>query len=386
MPHLPALPTRPLLLLALAACLPAVDGFAIHARTRGQCDDIQLSESVSLGLWRHDLVDGKVVKSSRLTAHPALFPVLSPDGTRVAFYRQNRSVDEKTGEQQGEGDETWRLSVMQVDGSGLRDLLPLEGKGFARLAWPIGDWIHYHRTSATQAVGTGQVWRVRLDDPRRQELMLDVNAANQDPKDPGRLFRYSLNMAGDRVGLRVLDGSYGGNDAYAKYPAQSVEEAQEATLKGRSLDRTKKRIQRCMIQLSPTGRILATFPTEAHHAIWVHRWDHATNTVHSPSEITFEELGASLGREAEGMRALGGGQYIRWSANSERWLTLQTNVGNSGRTFLIDWVAKTIIPLPGPGRPYSHCPGVFWVKGPVGSIEDEQGVWQPVKGFATAGR
>lgn len=365
-PHLPLL-----LLTLLAPTLAAVDGFSINSRESGSIGQqdfhIILQDTRSHGLYRHDIKDGKVTGSRLLCPHPGVFPTISPDGTQVVFYRQGIVLDDKGMPKPG-GDPAWRLSLMQVDGSGLKDLLPLEGKGLARIAWPLGDWVHYHRPSATHDVGTGQIWRVNVKDPTQHELVLDVNA---DPAKPAVLSRFSLDLAGGRVGLRVIRGGrFGGNDVYAAYPPKDDDD-QRATPVGRSFDRGKGgRILRCMLQLSPSGDFLATFPKEDHSSILVHTWDHAANQVKTPVEFSLDDAAKWAGESD--MEA---GKYIRWSVNSDQWITLQA--GKFGNAYLINWVDKTAIALPKANK-RSDCPGTFWIEGPVGSLQGRDGKWTPV--------
>ncbi len=380
------------LLLILTGLLPAadaVDAVVIAARSHervGQGDFHIMLQRVNIGLYRYDVRAGEVHEAGRILAQPAVFPVISPDGTRVAFYRQDIAISE-SGEVEGQADPSWRIAVMNLDGSGLRDLVHLgdRDKGVARLAWPVGEWIHYTLPSASHEMGSGEIWRVHAQDPSRNESFFVYGS----PENPPVLSRFSLNLAGDRMAIRSIrgEGGFGGNDVYDRYPPTTPGEG-SAEPEGRSFDRQKGgRIQRCMIQLAPSARYLATFNHTEHHTIWIHHWDHDRNVVHDPQEVALADIATWAGMTgAEGQDvSLGKGQYIRWSVNSDRWLSLQAS--STGSTYLIDWVGKSAIRINTGGRiggkNVSYCAGAVWINGPAGSIQDLDGTWRPIAEYAT---
>jgi hypothetical protein len=368
------------LVITAAAVGPAgaMDGFAVavNSRQKGRLDDREfaflLQDCASTGLYRYDVSKNAVVKTSRICAYRCLYPAISHDGKRVVFFRQNTKVD-PGGKSVGEVDETWHLSVMNTDGTGLRDLVTFgEGvSGRARLDWPIGDWVYYARPQMPETKGLLRVWKVNVESPDRNQLVLDLTP-DAGPEARGRLIRWSLNLAGDRTAMRVLGSPYGENHAYAAWPPAGPEDG-VATPIGDSYDDNKDdgRIQRCMVQLSPSGKYLATFPREHHRKVMIHQWNFDKNQISPRKLFTANEANNRwLGKKMRGR-----GHFIRWAVNSDKWICLMYG----SELILLNWVDEQAILIPGRGKSYVprffRSPGDLWVRGPVGAYETVRGTW-----------
>ncbi len=388
------------LLTVLCCALPvsAMDGFAIVERgiTKSRVSRIEweilLNFTNSVGLWRYDISDDKVVGSKRISDYRALFPTISPDGKYVAFYRQNTRVDE-AGKPMGAVDEKWYLSVMKTDGTEMRDVVsfvnedaaeargdfaikfgktnhPLKNAlvaGQARISWPIGGWIYYNKPFTPSTAGLLQVWRVKADDPRQNELSKDFSA--NPPQPAATLERFSLNVTGDRFATRILySAEYGGNDAYAVWPPKDPQDGR-ATAVGGSKDSGKGgRILRCMVQISSSGRYLVTFTNYDHKNLMVHQWDFAKNEIHPRARVSSEDLTKWLNTTDEAR-----GQFIRGAVNSDKWICLM----RGSDSVLVNWVDGKAILLPrAGGNKVYQGPGNLWVNGgPDSSYETSKGVW-----------
>ncbi len=360
-------------LVALVWVAPAMamDGFAVAARFgitgpggMSASNSQHYNQTKSQGLWRFDIADTKVVATSRICDYRALYPAISPEGDRIVFFRQNTKVDEN-GEPVGAEDTTWHLSVMNADGSGLKDLLTF-GKdlvGTARLDWPVGGYVHYQRPKTEQTKGDVQVWRVNVDDPKKNELVMNFTP---EPGPNGTLDRFSLNITGDRLALRALHTPYGSNDVYATWPMKDPQDG-KAKAVGSSRDGDKGgRIRRCMVQISPSGKYMATFNNYGHQEVMIHQWDWQSNEVRFRKMVSRDMFAQWFGE------ASGGGHFIRWSVNSDKWFTMV----KGQNMMVVNWVDEQAIQMPREGGKRTHqCAGDLWVNGPAGSYETSKGPW-----------
>ncbi len=348
----------------------AMDGFAVAMRGKvvGRVDaaerELHFQSTLSQGLWRFDIADTKVVTTTRICDYRAIYPAISPEGDRIVFFRQNTKVDEK-GDPVGVEDTTWHLSVINADGSGLKDLLTF-GKdlvGTARLDWPLGGYVHYQRPKTEQTKGEVQVWRVNVEDPKKNELVMNFTP---EPGPNGTLDRFSLNITGDRLAMRALHTPYGSNDAYATWPLKGTEDGRAKAV-GSSRDRQKGgRIRRCMVQISSSGKYMATFDNYGHQEVMIHQWNYQTNEVSFRKMVSRDMFTQWFGEES------GGGHFIRWSVNSDKWFTMMKGQDMA----VVNWIDDQAIRMPREGGKGTHyCPGDLWVKGQATSYETVKGPW-----------
>ncbi len=353
----------------------AVEGVFITnrymANAKPDVTDSRIQDELSSGLYRSDVVADVPSKLTRICNFRSLHPMISPDGQQVAFYRQGVEVDENN-QPIAEGDATWHLSVMAIDGSKLRDLVTFNtgDKGTAVGDWPIGGWIYYHKPGPDYVTGSGEVWRVNVDDPTKNEHFYTAKAV--DSPAHFTFTRFSLPICGTRVAMRGTFADCGGNNAYSTWPPQGEGTEKSAMPQGGSRDRSKTedRIIRCMIQISPTGRYLVTFREFGHQTIAVHHWKKSDNTINPEVDIAFSEIDTWSDFKLSGS----GGLYYRWAVNSDKWMLLAQ--GNGVR--LINWCDKKIVSLGGNGKKTTWGAGDFWVKTEKRDhVELIDGTWIP---------
>ncbi len=353
------------------ATLSALDGIYFSACYRGKLDDAtiegQIQDQYSVGLYRSDITNGKIANTTRVCAFRSYYPMISPDGRQVAFYRQGEEVDEK-GEITGGDPTKWYLSVMDSDGTKIRDLLTFAGdKCVARGDWPVGGWIYYHKPSDTDPTGSGEIWKVSVEDPTKNEMALNFHTKEEEEK--FEVGRFSLNTPGTRVAVRMIGSGYGGNDAFLAWPLAGPDD-HRADPVGESNDKNKGgRIRRCMVQLSASGRHMVTFKEYDHAALFLHDWHKSDNTIHPGPLIADKETATWAGTEVGGK-----GYFMRWSVNSDKWLIYLTRSGS----VLVNWVGKTAIPLMKNTGGKMWSPGDFWLKTENrDQLELIDGTWLP---------
>jgi hypothetical protein len=186
-----------------------------------------------------------------------------------------------------------------------------------------------------------------------------------------RIVRFSLAADGRRAAIRAFPGM--GNNGYDIWPPQSVTD-HVARPVGESFEQIRGdeyTIARCNIQVSPSGGWVATYFHYNHMNVSIHSWSFATNQVSGRKEVTSRADQAAW----SGQSVSGKGKYIRYSSNSDKWLS---EICSAYRTFdygnvITNWVDGEAISL-GEYR----MPGDFWVQPPAGEegkIQLADGSW-----------
>jgi hypothetical protein len=356
----------------------------------------ELQRHTSMGLYRYELADGKASVPQRICANPSLYPAIEPNGKRIVFYRQNtkfnatspeagtRSTKEfyrknltaqTEGDAGGRPDRTWRLSICNADGSGLRDLVDFgeANLGQARLDWTADGWIYYSYPDPKVRDGKRQIWRINPDNPKQHEYVLDL-----DPRKNGRtnLQRFSLNLAGTRLAIRQHGGGYGGNDGYLDWPPKGHRVGNRAKTIGYACDRQHGScIRRCMVQVMASGDYLVSFPGYDHKDLLITRWDTDKNEIRKERFIHWEQMQKWPGASGECRSS----HFIRAAVNSDKWIILmrQRNVK------LVNWIDERIIMVRHNehnlfgrfAKRIAQSPGDLWIRGPAGKYQTVEGKW-----------
>ncbi|HUU95523.1 MAG TPA: LamG-like jellyroll fold domain-containing protein [Phycisphaerae bacterium] len=104
-----------------------MDGIAISTHRAGGGDHgFGVAPDVFGDLVRHDIKGGVVVKSTVIYAGRARGACISFAGDRVAFLKLDG-----------------RVCVMNIDGSGARELKNTKNRNASAIDWPAGDWVYY---------------------------------------------------------------------------------------------------------------------------------------------------------------------------------------------------------------------------------------------------
>ncbi len=126
-----------------SATVGAVDGVSVTAHWTGTNENLYGGYGQ---IVRHDIVDSQVVSHTVLyddPANPARNPVISPDGSRVAFLLQDGSI-----------------AVMSMGGGQAEVLQNAHSHGEACLDWPSDDWIYYTKGGFNQPSGSKLLHRI----------------------------------------------------------------------------------------------------------------------------------------------------------------------------------------------------------------------------------
>ena len=142
----------------------------------------------------------------------AMYPALSLDGKRVVFYRYWRLGKSPTSGRDTLLDKNvFHISVINIDGSGFRDLcvLPAEPYSENALDWPASDWIYYVR-SRTNGARTMDIWRVNVSS--------GVNESVCTLAGDGWIRRFSLDLKADRASIQIVPVTTGANNGALCFP------------------------------------------------------------------------------------------------------------------------------------------------------------------------
>jgi len=240
----------------------------------------------------------------------AHFPTLSLDGQHVAFWRwgvsQVRNGDNLTWVQRPGPlpnpnylpDTNW-LSVINIDGAGLRNLLmvdiPTVTAGeelISAIAWPSGDWIYYEKPT-----NSWEIWRVNYKNPLLNELVVKF------VRDPAQTEAQSLEHApyfrrfSMSADARFAAGQLGWytNTSFFNFPPPGGDVLGPAAhLQGTG---------GCNTAISASGTRIAHYLSGNHDVTY------------------FKTYNGITGQDDGSQNIQGGSEMIRWAVNSDRWLS-----------------------------------------------------------------
>ncbi len=375
--------------LAMAAgllvCLTGAPGFgangiAVSIAWQGQTRKLWIGKLV-----RFDIENNATVKCDTLSHAMCLYPALSFDGERVAFFKTGATRDE--GQLNGQ-DRPCSLAIINTDGTNERTLLPVDFPSTdCQIDWPRGNWIYYQRPDAgNQGNGSGEIWRISASNPADNELVYDYT-----PTDDGYnyLRRWDISANGKWASLQMISsGDWGGQIPHCFPPPQA----------GPRSCMPEGRTGACNMAMSTTGNYIAKY-SGRHDYFDLCRWDHQANTLEKQLNVTLTErelfgiqydgvsswIGVDLGESASG-------ELIRWAVNSEKWVLQQIGweghakkVAQGSNQLIVNWKDKEAImtsanPIGGrDGIRYCNSTGDFWVEGPAGKVELASGEWVDVE-------
>ena len=330
---------------------------------------------------RYDIQGNAATSSATIFNGLAWYPVISFDGTRVAFFRAKSTTSWDTG----------FVSVVNKDGTGLNDLVKLKAGQYGYgcnwmdceggfLAWPAGEWVYYEKPPKT-----GEIWRVNVNDPALNHLVV----------------RYS--DAGERPGNCACDMN--GNEGFWLRRWQLSKDARHCSgmfkvyPQGQQLPHRFPppegyapfsmaifgNLPACNLCMSPSGRYVSSYLAGCHDAAGIHLYDYTSNILNRNSseiDIWLNDINSWCGRNTGNL-----GEYIRWAANSDKWQIQQISNGcggnaSSANQTLINWKDKTAL-CTTCGSPGGHDGGDFWIDDPANNpnknkYEGPNGTWVQV--------
>ncbi|MCU0661612.1 MAG: hypothetical protein MUC50_04720 [Myxococcota bacterium] len=293
------------ILLALPAS--AVDGISVTTHWSGQ-------DTVAYGgfgqIWRHDIADNRVMSHTLLYADdrfPGRAPVLSPDGTQIAFIRADGSI-----------------AILSIDGG---EPVILQGAATtpqAFLDWPVRSWIYYAKGGLFQPTASRYLHRVSPSTDRDEPVL---TFKKDDTVTDSGVWRFRI--AGDLRRALVRTDDYG-PEPFGRIVAMDLLEDKGVLRLDRATDRFS-----CSEALSPDGALFIDGHQD-HMGVDIRRWDDLS-TVSSLRYSDIESWGPDTG-------ALGNVHNLNnWSANSADWISihlayaLSASEVSGGNQVLINW-------------------------------------------------
>lgn len=312
---------------------PAVDGIAVTGHWSGTNENLYGGYG---RIVRHDITDSQVVSHTVLyenASNPARNPVISPDGSRVAFLRQDGSI-----------------AVVPVDGGQAIVLQSAQSHGEACLDWPAGDWIYYTKGGFNQPSGSKLLHRVDAA-ADTDEYVLTFK------KDDGTTdcgtWRFHIAADLARAAVRPDDTN--------PHPAGCITAfdlvADDRLRTDRSLGAVGD--YRCSTGMDPEGTYFSE-GNRQHTGVSIRRWDDLSSVKSFLWEDArwwgpdTSDTGISHNRNA-------------WSANSQQWICIHVGWGTRGargaNQMLINWVDEERIVVTGntDGSYEFDCAGDFLV-------------------------
>lgn len=283
----------------------AVDGISVTAHWTGQ----NLNSHGGYGeIWRHDIVESQVVGHQRLyfnPARPARHPVLSPDGSRVAFLLVDGAV-----------------ALMSVEGGEATVFQGVQSHGEAALDWPSGEWIYYTQGGHNQPSGSKYLRRVHAlagIDERVTTFLADDGVTQRGS--------WRFHVAAD-LQHAVVRADNNPPEPYGRITAVDLVEDGGRLRVDRSVPRFS-----CATGIDPAGEFFIA-GHEDHEGVDVRLWDDLAivKALRWSEAVAWgpdtRDTGVSHNRNA-------------WSTNSTAWMCIHVGWGNRGELganqMLINW-------------------------------------------------
>jgi len=263
------------------------------------------------------------IQNNQVTRRDTLFkqvgenPAISLDGKMVAFFQWGMQLSYSGGQYHivsGTGSNPCYLSVMNIDGSNLQNLVQtatlgdwtIAGEGCAVLDWPAGDWIYYEKPCKS-----GEIWKINYKNPAQNTKVCGY-ALDPAKKDGIRRWDLSLDAQWSATQCWQKTGwMFGGITAF---PLTNNDPMQT----------TKGGLPGCNQSVSCGGNYVAHYITAPHSECTVQKWVKTTATF-DWSKTTNHNIGdlSSWGAGTIVVPGRGGADLIRWSVNSEKWFMRQ---------------------------------------------------------------
>jgi hypothetical protein len=384
-------------LLSTSLSTFAIDGLAVAISSRqGNVPEALISQLNNCGpirgaLCKYTIRNNLVTQCDTLVKRSdgfAQYPAFSLDAQHVAFYHWGARLQGSSLVNQSDTNNC--IAVINADGTGLLDLVRLEGMPGIEISldWPAGDWIYYIQPKRVLGSYCFEAQR----DICRVNYRTKVNEFvctpnNGSTPDSARMFirRFTLSLDATRTGLQIdnfynPDGSYWNVNGNFCFPLPNGNLNSPGCNKGNCPGS-------CNASLSCSGCYSAGYLYGAHEEVFMAKLaqSNCTGPATPSSQPTLAKATAYLGKSPGS-----GAECIRWAANSDKWLT--ETVGWNGHadaiysgsnSLAINWVNNQYIMVTNnpkaTGAWYCGCSGDLWVVGgPANSYEDPSGQWHVV--------
>ncbi len=299
----------------------AEDGIAVSCHVdNGQQDN----------LWgffgqirRYDIRDNTAQDQQVLFDGEARFATLSSDGREVAFIMSSAEI-----------------AVVSADGGDYTVVATAQTpRGY--LDWPRGRWLYYSKGGYSDD-GSREVWKVNVDDPSQNELVVTFEC---------RTWLWSIALDGQRMALRPADGPQ--CDCMAHIYRYVLPGTGDLDCHGPDVLFEGG----CGESISPEGRYVTFHPRVDHNSILIMSWDK-------------ENLGEFGVQTMNGWGEYAGAGFNRgrWSCNSEKWICTMEgwngrDAAKGGNQVLYNWQDHEQIVVCNTGQ---NEAGDFWVGDPTG--------------------
>jgi hypothetical protein len=285
----------------------AVDGISVTTHWSG----VNALAYGGLGeIWRHDIQDSKVVGHTLLYSDdllPGRGPVLSPDGTRVAFVRADGSI-----------------AIVSVDGGPPEILQQAQTTPRAFLDWPVSSWIYYAKGGMGQPTASRHLHRVNPVSGK-DEFVLSFK--KDDGTTDSGVWRVRVGADLRRALVRTDDRQ---PEPFGRIVALDLLEDNGVLRLDRATDRFS-----CSEGLSPDSELFIDGQMD-HGGIDIRRWDDLS-IVSSLRWSDTSNWGPSTGD-------LGSLHNLNnWSVNSADWMAIHLVFAElaeevrAGNQVLVDW-------------------------------------------------
>ena len=368
------------LLLSLASSTWAVNGFSVVTSFSFSANGMN---SLGYGgkVVRYDIQSDAVRSNQTIFDGLAWYPVISFDGTRVAFFRAASTSRWDTG----------YVSIVNKDGTGLKDLVKLYAGQYGYscnfgdcqggfLAWPAGEWVYYEKPPKT-----GEFWRVNVNDPSLNHLVVRYDCKGKRPTNCACyvsgygsaegfwLRRWQLSKDAKYCSGMFKDYPQGQQIPHRFPPPEGYAPFSMAIFGV---------LPACNLCMSPSGHYMTSFIAACHDNSSIHYYDYDYNLLNRDNSligITLGDINSWCGSNTGNL-----GEYIRWAANSDKWEIQQVSNGCGGgasrsNQALINWKDKRGI-CPTCAGSGGYDAGDFWVDDPTNNpnhdkYEDHSGRW-----------
>ncbi len=329
------MPRLALILLLLPSTALGVDGISVTGHWSGENKNLYGGYGK---IVRHDIANSQVVGHTVIyetstDSHTARNPVISPDGSRVAFLRKDGTI-----------------CIIPSDGGTPSCLSSAQSHGEACLDWPAGEWIYYTKGGFNQPSGSKLLHRVDATADSDQYVL---TFKKDDGTTDCGTWRFHIANDLTRAAIRPDDTN--------PHPAGCITAFDLVSDGHLRTDRSLGEVgdYRCSTGMDPLGTYFLE-GNRAHDGVIIHRWD----DMSSQKTIMWTDAqswgpdtwntGTSHNRNA-------------WSANSEKWFCIHIGFGTRGvrgaNQMLINWVdEERIVVSENADNSYQFdCAGDFWV-------------------------